>query len=77
MQWGEPSASRSSPPPLVGGATPNDSSFVAEWQYQALDHGCDHDDAALFWLSRPLRADTSAGTALAQLGLLLKTTLHF
>jgi len=32
---------------------------------------------ALFWLSRPLGADTPAGTALAQLGLLLKTTLHF
>jgi len=62
---------------LVGGATPNDSSFVAEWWYQARITDAITMTPALFWLSRPLGADTPAGTALAQLGLLLKTTLHF
>lgn len=44
------------------------------------DHGCDHDDAGPVLAQPPfggLGADTPAGTALAQLGLLLKTTLHF
>jgi hypothetical protein len=62
---------------LVGGATPNDGSVVAEWWYQARITDAITMTPALFWLSRPLGADTPAGTALAQLGLLLKTTLNF
>ena len=62
---------------LVGGATPNDGSVVAEWWYQARITDAITMTPALFWLSRPLGADTPADTALAQLGLLLKTTLHF
>lgn len=41
---------------LVGGATPNDSSFVAEWWYQARITDAITMTPALFWLSRPLGA---------------------
>jgi hypothetical protein len=62
---------------LTNGNTPNDSNYVWEWWYKI--RLSDHIALvpALFYLSRPLGADTPAGRSFNQLGALIKTSFLF
>jgi hypothetical protein len=62
---------------LNSGKTPNDSNYVWEWWYriQLTDHIALV--PALFYLSRPLGADTPASQSFNQLGALVKTSFKF
>jgi hypothetical protein len=62
---------------LTNGNTPNDSNYVWEWWYKI--RLSDHIALvpAIFYLSRPLGADTPAGRSFNQLGALIKTSFLF
>ena len=62
---------------LNSGKTPNDSNYVWEWWYKI--RLTDHIALvpALFYLSRPLGADTPASQSFNQLGALVKTSFKF
>ena len=62
---------------LNNGTTPNDSNYVWEWWYRI--RLTDHIALvpALFYLSRPLGADTPASQSFNQLGALIKTSFNF
>ena len=62
---------------LKGGATPDDTGFAMEGWMMVQVSDAISVTPALFYLSRPLGADTPQGTTLSQLGALLKTTLRF
>ena len=62
---------------LYGGTTPNDGNYVWEGWYQIqLSDGISV-TPALFYLSRPLGAQTPNGRSFQQLGGLILTTLNF
>ena len=62
---------------LVGGASPDDDVYVMEcWATLAVTDAITI-TPAVFFLSRPLGADTPEGEQLSQLGALVKTTLRF
>lgn len=62
---------------LGNGEVPDDGNFTWEWwyAYQVTDYLVI--TPALFYLSRPLGADTAAGTSFSQLGILVKSTFKF
>ena len=62
---------------LVSGEQPNDGNYAWEWWYafQVSDNLAV--TPALFYLSRPLGADTAPGESFNQLGALVKTTFRF
>lgn len=62
---------------LKGGATPDDAGYAMEgWMMVQISDAISV-TPALFYLSRPLGADTPQGTSLSQLGVFMKTTLRF
>jgi carbohydrate-selective porin OprB len=73
MAVGQPTFATS----LKGGDTPNDGNTVWECWYklQVTDHIAV--TPALFYLSRPLGADTPNGKSFHQLGGLIKTSFRF
>ena len=73
MAFGQPTFATS----LHGGATPNDGNAVMEWWYRVQISDQISVTPALFYLSRPLGADTPAGTSFNQLGVLIKTRFRF
>jgi len=62
---------------LVGGANANDANFAWEWWYKLQISDSLAITPALFYLSRPLGADTAAGNSFDQLGGLIKTSFQF
>ena len=62
---------------LYGGDTPRDGNYAWEWWYKLQLSDNIAVTPALFLLSRPLGAETTAGETFRQIGALLKTTLHF
>lgn len=62
---------------LVGGASPDDAGYVMEWWTMVPMTDSITVTPAVFFLSRPLGADTPEGQQLSQFGALLKTTLRF
>lgn len=62
---------------LVGGESPNDASYVMEWWAKLPITDAITVTPAVFFLSRPLGADTPADKQLRQLGALVKTSLRF
>lgn len=62
---------------LKGGATPDDASFAMEGWFMVPISDSISVTPAVFYLSRPLGADTPRGTSLSQLGALMKTTVRF
>ena len=62
---------------LVGGASPDDAGYAMEWWTMVPISDAITVTPAVFFLSRPLGADTPAGQQLNQLGALVKTTLRF
>ena len=62
---------------LYGGETPRDGNYAWEWWYKLQLSDKIAVTPALFLLSRPLGAETTAGETFRQIGALLKTTLHF
>lgn len=62
---------------LVGGASPNDGNLAWEWWYKLQVSDSISLTPALFYLSRPLGANTAAGGSLDQLGGLIKTSFQF
>lgn len=62
---------------LVGGGQPNDSNFIWEWWYRWRLSDQVSVIPALFYLLRPLGAETPSGKGLNQLGALLKTSFSF
>jgi hypothetical protein len=62
---------------LNSGKTPNDSNYVWEWWYKIrlTDHVALV--PAVFYLNRPLGADTPQGRSFNQLGALIKTSFQF
>jgi hypothetical protein len=62
---------------LEGGATPNDGNYVWEWWYKVQLTDQIAVLPALFYLSRPLGADTPSGESFRQLGGLVKTSFRF
>jgi hypothetical protein len=62
---------------LVGGGTPDDSNLVWECWYRWRASDQVSVTPALFFLSRPLGADTPAGRSFHQLGALVKTSFSF
>jgi hypothetical protein len=73
MAVGQPTFATS----LEGGATPNDGNFVWEWWYKVQVSDQITVTPALFYLSRPLGADTPGGKSFQQLGGLIKTSFRF
>ena len=73
MAVGQPTFATS----LEGGATPNDGNFVWEWWYEVQVSDQITVTPALFYLSRPLGADTTGGQSFQQLGGLIKTSFRF
>ena len=73
MAVGQPTFATS----LQGGATPNDGNALWEWWYKLQLTDQISITPALFYLSRPLGADTPAGMSFRQLGGLLKTSFRF
>ena len=73
MAFGQPTFATS----LHGGATPNDGNAVMEGWYRVQISDQISVTPALFYLSRPLGADTPAGTSFNQLGVLIKTRFRF
>jgi hypothetical protein len=62
---------------LQGGGTPNDGNTVWEWWYKLQLTDAIAVTPALFYLSRPLGADTPSGESFQQLGALIKTSFSF
>ncbi|MEY4297777.1 MAG: hypothetical protein RLZZ423_956 [Cyanobacteriota bacterium] len=62
---------------LEGGDTPRDGNVVWEWWYKLQVTDAIAITPALFYLSRPLGADTPAGQSFSQLGGLIKTSFSF
>ena len=62
---------------LEGGATPDDGNYVWEWWYKFQLTDQIAVTPALFYLSRPLGADTPSGESFRQLGGLVKTSFRF
>lgn len=62
---------------LVGGTSPNDGNVAWEWWYKLQVSDGITLTPALFYLSRPLGADTAAGSSFDQLGALIKTSFQF
>ncbi|MFM8936812.1 MAG: iron uptake porin [Vulcanococcus sp.] len=62
---------------LVGGANANDANVAWEWWYKLQISDSLAVTPALFYLSRPLGADTAAGNSFDQLGGLIKTSFQF
>ena len=62
---------------LVGGTSPDDAGYVMEWWTMLPVTDAITVTPAVFFLSRPLGADTPEGQQLSQLGALVKTTLRF
>ncbi|MFM7641043.1 MAG: iron uptake porin [Cyanobium sp.] len=62
---------------LHGGAVPNDGNYVWEWWYKFQVTDNIAVTPALFYLSRPLGADTPDGRSFHQLGGLIKTSFSF
>lgn len=62
---------------LKGGGTPNDGNMIWEWWYKVAlsDHVAL--TPGVFYLSRPLGADTPTGKSFSQLGALVKTSFRF
>ena len=73
MAVGQPTFATS----LAGGDTPNDGNFVWEWWYKLQVADQISVTPALFYLSRPLGADTPGGKSFNQLGALIKTSFRF
>ena len=62
---------------LYGGKQPRDGNTALEWWYRIQLNNHLAVTPALFLLSRPLGANTPAGTNFRQIGALVKTTLRF
>ena len=62
---------------LIGGESPDDAGYVMEWWTMVPVTDSITVTPALFYLSRPLGADTPDDQQLHQLGALVKTTLRF
>ena len=62
---------------LVDGTNPDDAGYVMEWWTMLPVTDAITVTPAVFFLSRPLGADTPEGQQLNQLGALVKTTLRF
>ena len=62
---------------LYGGQTPDDGNLIWEWWYKLQLSDNIALTPALFYLSRPLGADTPGGTSFQQLGGLIKTSFSF
>ena len=62
---------------LIDGTNPDDAGYVMEWWTMLPVTDAITVTPALFFLSRPLGADTPEGQQLNQLGALVKTTLRF
>jgi hypothetical protein len=62
---------------LEGGGTPSDGNYVWEWWYRFQLTDQISVTPALFYLSRPLGADTPAGESFRQLGGLVKSSFRF
>ena len=62
---------------LVDGTSPDDAGYVMEWWTMLPVSDAITVTPAVFFLSRPLGADTPEGQQLSQLGALVKTTLRF
>jgi len=62
---------------LVGGDTPNDGNLAWEWWYKLQVSDSIAVTPALFYLNRPLGAETAAGSSFNQLGALVKTSFQF
>ena len=73
MAVGQPTFATS----LEGGGTPNDGNVVWEWWYKLQVSDQISVTPALFYLSRPLGADTPGGKSFSQLGGLIKTSFRF
>jgi hypothetical protein len=73
MAVGQPTFATS----LAGGGTPNDGNFIWEWWYKLQVTDQISVTPALFYLSRPLGADTPEGKNFNQLGALIKTSFRF
>ncbi len=73
MAVGQPTFATS----LEGGGTPNDGNLVWEWWYKLQVSDQITVTPALFYLSRPLGADTPSGKSFQQLGGLIKTSFRF
>ena len=73
MAVGQPTFATS----LNGGGTPNDGNVIWEWWYKLQVSDQISVTPALFYLSRPLGADTPSGESFQQLGALIKTTFKF
>jgi carbohydrate-selective porin OprB len=73
MAVGQPTFATS----LKGGDSPRDGNYVWEWWYKFQLTDNIAVTPALFYLSRPLGADTPAEKSFQQLGGLLKTTFSF
>jgi hypothetical protein len=73
MAVGQPTFATS----LKGGGNPNDGNVVCEWWYKVAVSDRISFTPGLFYLSRPLGADTPAGKSFHQLGGLIKTSFSF
>ena len=73
MAVGEPTFATS----LTNGEAPNDGNLVWEWWYRYQLSDNVSITPGLFYLSRPLGADTPSGRSFAQLGGLVKTSFSF
>ena len=62
---------------LYGGESPRDGNYTWEWWYKVQVSDNVAVTPAVFLLSRPLGANTPPGETFQQLGVLVKTTLHF
>ena len=62
---------------LEAGTTPNDGNFIWEWWYKLQVTDQISVTPAIFYLSRPLGADTPSGKSFSQLGALIKTSFRF
>ena len=62
---------------LFGGESPDDAGYAMEWWTMFPVSDAITVTPAVFFLSRPLGADTPAGQQLNQFGALIKTTLRF
>ena len=73
MAVGQPTFATS----LKGGGTPNDGNLIWEWWYKVALSDQIALTPGVFYLSRPLGADTPTGKSFSQLGALVKTSFRF
>ena len=73
MAFGQPPFATS----LNGGETPQDGNYALEGWYKIQVTDQISVTPALFYLSRPLGANTPAGQSFDQLGALIKTSFRF